>query len=130
MPGAIEAAFVRVQEGDDGRHRLQVVVDDVCQVCHGFVAFVGRHSQAVGLGAVGSIHDVDCMLPAGLEPPMLVGASWVVGGQIRRWTWNLGKQHSFTHSGSRSATHDMSSSARAGTTTILSAGSGVRAPVS
>ncbi len=66
MPGAEEAGGVGMQEGEGGWEG-GVVVDDVGQVCHAFMAFVegGGESFAVrGVGG-GGVDGVNCALPAG-----------------------------------------------------------------
>ena len=64
VPGRQEAGAVGVHECHYGREG-GVVVDDIGQVGHGFVALVHRGGECdVGGGKDGRVDGVDCALPA------------------------------------------------------------------
>jgi hypothetical protein len=65
VPSLEEALAVGVEEGHDRGNFAVVVVDDVGEVGHGFVAFVHRRYEGVGSAVrTGGVDDVDGSLPA------------------------------------------------------------------
>ena len=69
MPRLKKALSMGMKKGDHGRKRGVVVVDNVCQVSHRFMALVDRCGEFAkgGIGCVGGIDDVDRTLPTAIQ---------------------------------------------------------------